>query len=100
MQITVEQSATLTSATSGSRLRAVVQQKLRAFEDDVQFVVVSVFKSTSTTSNASFEVTCRIGTRPGFATGTFHGKGTSAVLALEEALRDVSERLKRQPKER
>ena len=55
MQITVEQSATLTSATSGSRQRAVVQQKLRAFEDEIQFVVVSVFKSTSTTSNASFE---------------------------------------------
>jgi hypothetical protein len=59
---------------------------------------VSVFKSTSTTSNARFEVTCRIGTRSGFATGTFHGKGTSAVFALEEALSDVSERLKRQPK--
>jgi len=99
MQITVEQSVTLTSATSGSQLRAVVQQKLRAFEDEVQFVVVSVFKSTSATSNASFEVTCRIGTRSGFATGTFHGKGTSAVFALEEALRDASERLKRQPKE-
>ena len=42
MQITVEQSATLTSATSGSQLRAVVQQKLRAFEDEIQFVVVSV----------------------------------------------------------
>jgi len=98
MQITVEQSATLTSATSGSQLRAVVQQKLRAFEDEVQFVVVSVFKSTSTTSNSRFEVTCRIGTRSGFATGTFHGKGTSAVFALEEALLDVSERLKRQPK--
>ena len=100
MQITVEQSATLTSATSGSQLRAVVQQKLRAFEDEVQFVVVSVFKSTSKTSNASFEVTCRIGTRSGFATGTFHGKGASAVFALEEALRDVSARLKSQPKER
>ncbi len=99
MQITVEQSVTLTSATSGSQLRAVVQQKLRAFEDEIQFVVVSVFKSTSKTSNASFEVTCRIGTRSGFATGTFHGKGTSAVFALEEALRDASERLKRQPKE-
>ena len=99
MQITVEQSVTLTSATSGSQLRAVVQQKLRAFEDEVQFVVVSVFKSTSKTSNASFEVTCRIGTRSGFATGTFHGKGTSAVFVLEEALRDASERLKRQPKE-
>jgi hypothetical protein len=98
MQITVEQSATLTSATSGSKLRAVVQQKLRAFEDEIQFVVVSVFKSTSTTSNASFEVTCRIGTRSGFATGTFHGKGKSAVFALEEALRDVSECLKHQPK--
>jgi hypothetical protein len=32
--------------------------------------------------------------------GTFHGKGTSAVFALEEALRDVSARLKSQPKER
>ena len=98
MQITVEQSATLTSATSGSQLRAVVQQKLRAFEDEIQFVVVSVFKSTLKTSNASFELTCRIGTRSGVATGTFHGKGKSDVFALEGALRDVSERLKRQPK--
>ena len=40
MQITVEQSATLTSATSGSQLRAVVQQKLRAFEDEVQLVAI------------------------------------------------------------
>jgi hypothetical protein len=77
-----------------------VRQKLRAFEDEIQLVVVSVFKSNSSTSNASFEVTCRIGTRSGFATGTFHGKGMSAVFALEAALRDVVERLKRQPNER
>ena len=100
MQIAVEQSVALTGVTSGSQLRAVVQQKLCAFEDEIQFVVVSVFKSTSSTSNASFEVTCRIGTRSGFATGTFHGKGKTTVLALEEALRDVSDRLNRQPNER
>ena len=100
MQITVEQSVSLTGATSGSQLRGIVLQKLRAFEDEIQLVVVSVFKSTSTASNASFEVTCRIGTRSGFATGTFHGKGMTAVFALEAALRDVSERLRRQPNER
>ena len=84
MQITVEQSATLTSATSGSQLRAVVQQKLRAFEDEVQFVVVSVFKSTSATSNASFEVTCRIGTRWGSQQEPFMAKGQVLCLRLKK----------------
>jgi hypothetical protein len=40
MQITVEQSVSLTGATSGSQLRGIVLQKLRAFEDEIQLVVV------------------------------------------------------------
>ena len=100
MHITVEQTIGPSNVASASQLRAVVQQKLRAYEDEIQFVRVSVFKSSATLFNPSYEVTCRIGTRSGYATGTFHGKGASAVFALEEALRDVLERLKRQPKDR
>ncbi len=100
MHITVEQTIGPSSVASASQLRAVVQQKLRAYEDEIQFVRISVFKTSATLFNASYEVTCRIGTRSGYATGTFHGKGVSAVFALEEALRDVLERLKRQPKDR
>ncbi len=97
MQITVEQTIGPSNVSSASQLRAVVQHKLRAFDDEIQFVRVSVFKPSATLFNASYEVTCRIGTRSGFATGTFHGKGASAVFALEEALRDAAERLKRTP---
>jgi len=100
MHITVEQTIGPSSVASASQLRAIVQQKLGTFENEIQFVRLSVFNSSATPFNAKYEVTCRIGTRSGFATGTFHGKGTSAVFALEEALRDVSARLKSQPKER
>ena len=100
MHITVEQTIGPSSVASASQLRAIVQQKLGTFENEIQFVRLSVFNSSATLFNAQYEVTCRSGTRSGFATGTFHGKGTSAVFALEEALRDVSARLKSQPKER
>jgi len=96
MQITVELSETQ-KGVSSLMLRSIVQQKLRAFEDEILFVLVSVFKVVSTTSNANFEVTCRIGTRSGFATGTFHGKGASAVFAVEAALGNALERLSSQP---
>ncbi len=94
MQITIEQTLGPTSASSANQLRSVVQRQLRPFEDDIQFVRISLFKASGSALKPSYEVTCRIGSRDGSTSGTFHGVGSSAVFALEASLRDAVDKLK------